>query len=880
MAVVRIDLEVDAKGAAKIKEVGGQLKDLEGKGKSTGSALTSVFQGIGQGIGQELFGALKNVATGILGASSAAIAYGGHLKDVKAQTGVAVVAQQQLDHAAKLVGLSFESIVPSLGKMQQALVDTPEKFQRLGLSVANLQKMKPEDQFLAIADRIGQIADPAQRSAAAIEIFGKAGTTLLPLLTSNIREAMEEAQRLGLVMSDEVAGAADDLGDSLDTLNAVWDGLIRNFGAAIVTSEPLHRLIKGLTEILGTLSKDTHDSQAGFRALVDGGVLIFAQALGVAIKIVGAAIDVWSALQIAIVAVAGKFNEATVAFGIWRDVLNGTLSPMKANEELQKRQAEAIRKTNQDIQAEITTNTDRQNKIAMVGAAVDKLTQEIRDADGVVHIATETEKKHTLTLREKEEALPKLAKALQQYTLDVQDEFNRIWKIEQQDQEQKDKNEDEFVASLKRQDEAYQRWVDARKKGEQEVADEWARLQREEFMQGLDNLQNLGDAISNLGDAFGSGLVSAVGQAISGFAEFAKQAANVTTWAEAATVALNAMASAYAGGKQSKSPGKGALQGAAKGAAAGSMFGPYGMVIGGAIGGIVGFLGGEKGQKEELAGLRSEFEALMAQARQAGVVFDHVFNPRNAQQYKAAIDEVKRALDTQSEAQEKLHDALSRYNFTLAEQGPILAAQELDQKFAQIYQDYQLLTAAGVDHNAILREMGPNVSQYVDQALSAGVAIPAAMKPIIQSLFESGKLIHENGDAYTQAEVDGLTYTQTMSEMFTSLIEKVDQLVSAILGIPDKTVNVNVNRHYTDSTGDDGGRDGDPATPAAMGFHGLVTGPRLFLAGERGAERVDIGPGGGGDGMTEATGQAMLEAMRRLPRALSRATRDAMMTTA
>jgi hypothetical protein len=200
----------------------------------------------------------------------------------------------------------------------------------------------------------------------------------------------------------------------------------------------------------------------------------------------------------------------------------------------------------------------------------------------------------------------------------------------------------------------------------------------------------------------------------------------------------------------------------------------------------------------------------MAQARKAGVVLEHTFNPKNARDYKAAILEVQKALDTNTEAQEKLHDALSRYNFTLAEQGPILAAQELDKKFGQIYQDWKLLTAAGVDHDAVIRELGPHVSEYVDEAVKAGTEIPVAMKPIIDDLYTHGKLLHENGEAYTEAEYNGLSYAQTMSQMFQDLIAKVNELVSALLGIPtERNVNVNVNRHYNDSTDGGGVTDGN-----------------------------------------------------------------------
>jgi hypothetical protein len=397
-------------------------------------------------------------------------------------------------------------------------------------------------------------------------------------------------------------------------------------------------------------------------------------------------------------------------------------------------------------------------------------------------------------------------------------------------------------------------------KGEQQVAAAWAQIQHGEFMEMLDNLQNLGDAIANLGDAFGSGLVSSIGQAIGSFAAIAKQAANVKTWAEAATVALNAMASAYNSGYQSKSTGKGALQGAASGAAAGSMFGPYGMAAGAIIGAGIGIFGAKKGQAAELKELRAEFSALMAEAQKAGVVLDHAFNPKNAKEYKAAIDEVKKAVDTNAEAHEKLADAAQRYGFTVEELGPAMARQQLDEQMAQIYQDWELLKAAGVDHEAMLERIGPKVGELVNQYVAAGVEIPIAMKPVIDDLYTHGKLVHENGEAYTEAEYNGLSYAQTMSQMFQDLIKHVEDLVAAIRGVPDKTATITVRTVHEGG----GGTVGDPPGPEethqenASGLFMPSASRDGYLKYHRG-ERIEITPaansaaknaqdaGGGGD---------------------------------
>ena len=40
--------------------------------------------------------------------------------------------------------------------------------------------MRPEEQFKYLADRIAAIENPTQKAAAAMAVFGKSGTALLP----------------------------------------------------------------------------------------------------------------------------------------------------------------------------------------------------------------------------------------------------------------------------------------------------------------------------------------------------------------------------------------------------------------------------------------------------------------------------------------------------------------------------------------------------------------------------------------------------------------------------------------------------------------------------------------------------------------------------
>ena len=73
---------------------------------------------------------------------------------------------------------------------------------RIGLTVNDLKGLKPEDQFQRIADGLNAVEGPTVRAATAMELFGKSGTQLLPML-STLREVRAEAQARGLVPTDQ-----------------------------------------------------------------------------------------------------------------------------------------------------------------------------------------------------------------------------------------------------------------------------------------------------------------------------------------------------------------------------------------------------------------------------------------------------------------------------------------------------------------------------------------------------------------------------------------------------------------------------------------------------------------------------------------------------
>lgn len=157
------------------------------------------------------------VAAGIGGigvAIAKAVDQGGELADMMARTGAAgeglVVAQRAFENA----GIAADSLPQALNKMQKSLATNADAFGELGLSVDSLKAADPVAAFEAIAGAISSIQDPAARTKAAMDIFGKSGGQLLAVFTDS--QAFELARQ-------QVGGLGKTLADNASQLDAVGD---------------------------------------------------------------------------------------------------------------------------------------------------------------------------------------------------------------------------------------------------------------------------------------------------------------------------------------------------------------------------------------------------------------------------------------------------------------------------------------------------------------------------------------------------------------------------------------------------------------------------------------------------------------------------------
>lgn len=178
--------------------------------------------------------------------TKAAANLGDELAKASQRAGVSVETLSALKLQAELSDASFEQLTNAfkflnkgLGELQLGSSKGGKALQTLGIGIEAVSKdlISTEDVFFKVVEGLGKIENQGIKTKLILDIFGKSGAQLIPLLNDlavsgdNFREV---AQRLGLVMSAETAKASEDFNDGLTLLKASMQGLGNTIGQALI----------------------------------------------------------------------------------------------------------------------------------------------------------------------------------------------------------------------------------------------------------------------------------------------------------------------------------------------------------------------------------------------------------------------------------------------------------------------------------------------------------------------------------------------------------------------------------------------------------------------------------------------------------------------
>lgn len=206
----------------------------------------SLFSGLSGGLAGGL-------AAGLLGAGFSAYISGAidsldKLDEAAERLGMSTENLSALAYAGKMTGLEFEDMTGAITKlsvkMQEAASGSAEAaalFKDVGVKVKDANgNLKPAEVLLAeIAERFTAFEDGAGKTALAVDLFGKSGAKLVPLLNggaSGLEKMRKEAEALGGIIDSKLAKQAADYNDNLDRLATLSDAAAKSIAAQLLPS--------------------------------------------------------------------------------------------------------------------------------------------------------------------------------------------------------------------------------------------------------------------------------------------------------------------------------------------------------------------------------------------------------------------------------------------------------------------------------------------------------------------------------------------------------------------------------------------------------------------------------------------------------------------
>lgn len=266
-----------------IANIHASLANLESQTKKASSSIGVSFKqmavaGAGLALGVGAVKGAFEIAKGTAESFGAALDMGGRLADLSERTGETAGKLLVLERAFTNNGLEAEGVGTSLNKLQKFMAAAGDessaqgqKLSALGITMADLAGKTPTEQLGVFATRIGEIQDPTERAAMSMEIFGKSGGKMLPILRNFSGELANAKDQLGSMpdIMDKSSKIFDDISDNLTVIK----GKFTEFAAGILSrvAPALQYITDAMTKIdAAGLGIRLADAFIGAQTAMDG----------------------------------------------------------------------------------------------------------------------------------------------------------------------------------------------------------------------------------------------------------------------------------------------------------------------------------------------------------------------------------------------------------------------------------------------------------------------------------------------------------------------------------------------------------------------------------------------------------------------------------
>lgn len=319
---------------ADISQFQSSMKQAESELKRTGQTMTKVGGVLSVGVTAPFVAA----STAVVMMTSRSAQFADTIDEMAIRTGVSRQALQELSYVAGQIGVDFPSIEKSLAKLNKSMGDAAnggkqqsEAFAAIGVSVTDSQGRlrSMSDIFPEVIGALSSLDNETERNYLSMQLFGRGANEVITPLTElgekGMKDMIDKAHELGIVMSDEGITSLAEFADATQSMKDQLAGVSREFSigfAKLMTETILPLLQDKIIPAVRSVAKWFNDLPTGIKstALIFGGLLatvgpvllLFGKLASVIPTIIGAAKAMSTAMTVLNAVMAANPIGATI----------------------------------------------------------------------------------------------------------------------------------------------------------------------------------------------------------------------------------------------------------------------------------------------------------------------------------------------------------------------------------------------------------------------------------------------------------------------------------------------------------------------------------------------------------------------------------------
>jgi hypothetical protein len=768
---------------------GGAEQRIGGAAGQMGAALVKGFQAF---FALEIVNKVGEIVGSVVEAAGEIDALAGKIGDTAENV-------QRLQAVAENFDVSIEALTGGVQELQRALGEgrLDEPLRKLNIEVEEFRKLSPTQQVLEVADALGQIEDPALRAALAKETLGKSAKGLSAALKDGVKD-----QQAWITMSDDTVAALD----AGATAWAMAKSSAMAFGAEVLVNITQLKTFLELYNLFSEAEPPKVAAPAG--------------------------------LEGAAYTPALDPNDADAMRAAEEALEEGFKRVTKAQEEASKKAAE-LKRIHDTLFGEDLIARAGQYLTALGGVDnAGKLTEAQQEA--LNRVVGEGLEAYRALGREAPPELQKVYDATA--TLKGASFFNLADNLGGFREAAKSAGEELAAVGGSLSDlPSDAEWLNrAFAPFPPAVKDA-----KEAIREALGETRSWGKAV----EGFAARLPGVILDAFKGGGDIGRSIGGLLGQE------LGQSAASKAGEFLTKHLGK------SLGGALGSIIPGLGTALGGMLGALTDKVFGKlfKTEGKQVNNLRDEFtaahggiDALAEKVRQAGGDMRAFFAADTVEEWKAAVAGIEGIFGEQASQIALAKQAADEFGISFEEMGQAFKQNEMNERAGGFLEKITALVNTGVSLDTVIQKAGDDIGAFVHQSIRAGTAVPKELEKIIAKMIESGTLIDENGEKFT--DLSQIPFASGPTEQLAKIADKLDRLLSKLFGVDDaagaaadgitdhfagvEIPPIEVPFEYVAVNEPPGGADAPVPDVPAMALGGVVRRATLALVGEAGPEAV------------------------------------------